>query len=173
MPEAEYPGNCGYCGMGFNKRPLAIDGRLFCGLDHYSEFQKYGPYFKSTPKFTATPPPPEKPEFMLEAIKVIAREVRDSFSVGFDKALEFYRTITTPQVIPGPSGATQAISSSEEDELAPGMLDLNSLSEMRPEAQVAILARYGLEPLRPVQGEPDLTAETMQGIINQDKGEPK
>ncbi len=110
---------------------------------------------------------------MLEAIKVIAREVRDSFSIGFDKALEFYKTITTPQVVPPGAGRSPVSAPNpENEELGPGVLDLNTLSELRPEARVAILARHGLQPIGPAPAEPDLTPETMRNIIREDGHEP-
>ena len=105
-------------------------------------------------------------------LTVIAEEIRKSFTLGFDKAIQFYQTMTQPPpaptsvAIPGVSGA------GDDDELGPGVIDMGSLWQMSPEGREAVLRNYGLQVFAPAAPEPDPTHETMHNTIKADGHEP-
>lgn len=106
--------------------------------------------------------------FSLEAIKTIAQEIRESFAMGFDKALDFYKLSHQPPPAQPQEREVPPEPWTDEDELTPGMIDLRTLNEHTPEARAAILAAHGLQPLRPGRDEYDPTAEVMQDTIQRD-----
>lgn len=105
-----------------------------------------------------------KPSTAAVDLTVIAEEIRKSFSLGFDKAIEFYRTVTTPP----PAQATPASSivslGGDDDEFGPNVLDLNTVYTMGPEAQEAILSRHGLTWRHPEKKEFDPTHSVVAGL---------
>lgn len=103
----------------------------------------------------------------LERIRVIAQEIRNSFALGFSQALEITRYFTSPQA-PAPSVTADVRlpdGEADDDPLATGILDMRSLREMNPSARAQVLAAYGLQPLHPGPGEPDLTETNLANHI--------
>lgn len=123
----------------------------------------------SEAKITFGPDYRPQPSTAAMDLTVIAEEIRKSFSLGFDKAMEFHDRITRPipQVVP--QQRLVMPQEPEEDEYGPGVLDLNGLAGMSPEAQEAVLRNYGLQPWTPPPPEPDPTHEAVSNLI---KGEP-
>jgi len=102
----------------------------------------------------------------LERIRVIAQEIRSSFAMGFDKAMEITRHFTLPQPVQAaPAEISLGGGDIEDDPLATGLLDLQSLNKMSPSARVQVLAAYGLQPFRAPEPEPDPTEADLASHI--------
>ena len=122
--------------------------------------------------FADTPIQAPAPSVAAVDLTVIAREIRESFTLGYDKAIQFYQTMTQPQVVQQPGLVNTNRLGDEDEEYAPGVLDLRTVSEMSPVGRAAFLAAHGLQALAPAPGETDRTAETMNDAIRGDGLEP-
>lgn len=108
----------------------------------------------------------------IEVIRAIAQEIRESFKVGFEQAVEFYRTMTQPQIIQGSERPINPDVWPEDDDLAPGILDMRTLNEMAPTARAAVLAAHGLQQYTSPAAEYDPTADNLNQAIREDGLEP-
>ena len=105
-------------------------------------------------------------------LTVIAEEIRKSFTLGFDKAVEMFKVVTQPAPPPEMVMAPGFGEPANEGEYGPGTLDMGSLWQMPPEAREAILARHGLQVYHEAPAEPDPTHENLRTAIKDDGGIP-
>jgi len=122
-------------------------------------------------KITFAEIPTPSPIF-LESIRVISEEVRKSFALGFDKAIEFYRTMAMPPEQPRMNGAMLNPAGAEEEEDFSSIPDLAAVWNMPPEMREAMLSRYGLQAIPPASKPHDPTHDTMRDTIKNDGLEP-
>lgn len=119
-------------------------------------------------KITFGPDYRPQPSTAAVDLTVIAEEIRKSFTLGFDKAIEFYQvTIQPPPQLQAPQRLVMP-GEPEEEEYGSGVLDMNSLAGMTPEAQEAVLRAHGLQLWTPPAPEPDPTHAEVGKLI---KGE--
>ena len=166
---------CSQCGKrleGQEEREAKYrQGLWYCNEVCYSEWIK--PRMKRESKINFGPDYQPAPSTAAIDLTFVAEEIRKSFSLGFNKAMEFYQTMTQPQAAAlNRPVVSEFLGQEEEDDLAGGVLDMNSLSRLSPEGREAVLRNFGLQFAAPAAAEADPTHSVMAQTIKEGGHEP-
>uniref|UniRef100_A0A6M3Y0B2 Uncharacterized protein n=2 Tax=viral metagenome TaxID=1070528 RepID=A0A6M3Y0B2_9ZZZZ len=179
-----YPGVCAYCGCGFVERPLNQGNFLFCGVEHYERWVADNMTSKEDQEVRSHGPkasPTASQSVIINGLPLsvspTTSDILAAVHFGFAQAVEMFKVVTQPSA-PASDASKLAVfrEEGEEEILAAGFIDVNSLWAMTPVQREAVLSQYGLQVAIEPEPAPDpvhaeVAAATGLKSLGEDEGD--